>query len=121
MLNRGDVVLIDLGSVVDIGAPVVEYTQFYALDASTSASTIEFDRNCLVTTLLQCCEPTFEVKSRTSATLRESLQHSTSRLVTSCLHILDCNSFADAMAMWKMEVVDPIYCGSRAISVSMGK
>ena len=120
MLYRGDVALIDLGSAVEFGVPIVEYTQLYSLDASVLVALTKFDINCLVTALIQCCEPHFEVKARGQSQLFEALQSSTHPFESSCLGILRCNSFMEAIELWQAQVVDRGY-ESRDREISLGK
>jgi serine/threonine protein kinase len=105
MLGNGVVVLIDLGSVVMVGAPIVEFTNYYGLDCSRVAASHRFDIYCLVVTLCRGFVPEFVMKARTAAALAEEL----SSLLTQnealaipagiCLKLLDCNSFTEAAAV----------------------
>ena len=65
MMDGFEPVLIDFGAVVSIGDAVREHTPFYALDANQDAVTPEFDLFCIVTTLVQCFCPSFELQNRT--------------------------------------------------------
>ena len=65
MMDGFEPVLVDFGAVVSIGEAVRERTLFYSLDANHNAVTPEFDLFCIVTTLVQCFCPSFELQNRT--------------------------------------------------------
>lgn len=58
-------VVIDFGAVVPLGSSIIEHTPFYALDANHEVVTPEFDLFCIVTTLMRCFVPMFELQKRT--------------------------------------------------------
>jgi serine/threonine protein kinase len=65
MMNGLMPVVIDFGAVVPLGSSIVEHTPFYAMDANHDVVTSEFDLFCIVTTLVRCFVPMFELKKRT--------------------------------------------------------
>jgi predicted DNA-binding protein (UPF0251 family) len=65
MMNSCMPVVIDFGAVVPLGSSIVEHTPFYALDANHDVVTSEFDLLCIVTTLVRCFAPMFELEKRT--------------------------------------------------------
>jgi serine/threonine protein kinase len=105
MLGDGVVVLIDLGSVVSVGAPVAEYTDYYGMDCSRVTASHRFDIFCLVVTLCRGFVPEFVVKARTAAALERELNLVLSRYeeliqpVEICLKLLSCNNFTEAAAV----------------------
>ena len=67
MMNGFIPVVIDFGAVVPLGNSIVEHTPFYALDANRDHVTSEFDLLCIVTTLVSCFAPKFDLFKRTKA------------------------------------------------------
>jgi serine/threonine protein kinase len=65
MMEGSNPVLVDFGAVVMIGEAIREHTPFYSLDANKIAVTPEFDLCCIVTTLVRCVFPLFELQYRT--------------------------------------------------------
>jgi serine/threonine protein kinase len=59
-------VLIDLGAVTEFGKEVKEYTPGYSLFESIFAVNENFDIMCILTTLVRCCCPNFDLKQSTT-------------------------------------------------------
>jgi hypothetical protein len=70
MMNGLIPVVIDFGAVVSLGDSTVEHTPFYCLDANHDVVTSEFDLFCIVTTLVSCFAPAFELQYRTKEEMR---------------------------------------------------
>ena len=102
MMNESGPVLIDMGAVVSVGDQAHEFTNYYGLDASLSAVTPEYDLFCIVTTLMRCSLPSFELEIRTKANMIDLIKNEKgSNLLFApysniSLLLLDCKSSTEA-------------------------
>jgi hypothetical protein len=102
MLNGLTPVLIDFGAVVPLGSSTVEHTPFYALDASHDVVTSEFDLFCIVTTLVTCFAPAFELQKRTKLEMICLINDLCSNTIWEeyclvCRVILECSSSQEGL------------------------
>jgi len=98
MMDGFNPVLVDFGAVVSIGEAIREWTPVYSLDADHNAVTPEYDLFCIVTTLVRCFCPSFELQNRTKtqmiSLINEVCRSNTilDQYGTVCLLLLDCKS-----------------------------
>jgi serine/threonine protein kinase len=109
MMNCCDPVLIDFGAVVTLGDPIVECTPNYSLNANQKNVTPQFDLYCIVTTLVFCFLPTFEIENRgkneMAALIRAKCTPSSKKYCKICLALLDCDSCLTGLN-WVLKLLD---------------
>lgn len=88
--------------MVELGKSAVEYTHFYRMDASLTEVDKTFDRNCVVTSLMRCFFPSFQLKHRSVEEvlrlLRDLVNQGTLILYAQiCISILEADSIENAL------------------------